>query len=139
MAATAPELAHMSGKLFGSLVGNPKREFRLLPAMRDATLRRELFERLVKLTDLSARTPAQRPVMTRNSLWNRRDAAQNFAMATRTFDLCGEAVHRRLLESRLERFIGVIYRPETGADEPLCACLSAETVRQLRLQNAIGE
>jgi hypothetical protein len=45
-AATAPELAHMSGKLFSSLVGNPKREFRL-PAMRDATPRFELLERLV--------------------------------------------------------------------------------------------
>jgi len=35
----AARFAHMSGKLFGSLVGNPKREFRLPPAMRDTTLR----------------------------------------------------------------------------------------------------
>jgi hypothetical protein len=74
----------MSGKLFGSLVGNPKRGFRLPPAMRDATLRCELFERLVKLTDLTARTPAQRPVMSRNGLWNRRDAAQNLMIPSAT-------------------------------------------------------
>ena len=38
-----------------------------------------------------------------------------------------------LLEPRLERFIGVIYRPETELPEPLCAGLPAGAVRRLGL------
>lgn len=48
--ATAPELANVSGKLFGSFMGNPRREFKLPVVTRDADRRRRLIELLSNWT-----------------------------------------------------------------------------------------
>jgi NAD(P)-dependent dehydrogenase (short-subunit alcohol dehydrogenase family) len=50
--ATAPELATVSGKLFGSFIGNPRREFKLPLVTRDSDRRRRLIELLSNWTGL---------------------------------------------------------------------------------------
>lgn len=52
--ATAPELANVSGKLFGSFMGNPRREFKLPAVTRDADRRRRLIELLSNWTGLKS-------------------------------------------------------------------------------------
>ena len=39
-----------------------------------------------------------------------------------------KALRRRLLQPRLKRFIGVIYRPETELPKPLCGSVTAAAV-----------
>jgi NAD(P)-dependent dehydrogenase (short-subunit alcohol dehydrogenase family) len=55
-AATAPELAGVSGKLFGSLAGNPRREFELPRAVRDPVRRQRLDAYLGEVTGITHRT-----------------------------------------------------------------------------------
>jgi NAD(P)-dependent dehydrogenase (short-subunit alcohol dehydrogenase family) len=52
-AATASDLRGVSGKLLGSLFGNPCREFRLPPITREPERRRQLFDRLLDLTGMA--------------------------------------------------------------------------------------
>jgi NAD(P)-dependent dehydrogenase (short-subunit alcohol dehydrogenase family) len=53
-AVTAPELATVSGKLFGSLVGDPRREFQLPRVTRNSHNRQQLVNLLRVWTSLSA-------------------------------------------------------------------------------------